>query len=542
MRLARFHIALIVVLLIAAVLRFWLIFSDGVAFSSDEAIVGLMARHITQGKPIPTFYYGQAYMGSGDALLIAGGFLILGVSLHTMRLVQALLYLFSIFTAYLLALQMTKRPLIGVITALLLAIPTMLGTVYTTITLGGYNEIILLGNLILLLGWQVTIEKSEKIWRWGILGLLMGIGWWTNGAIITPIFVVGIMGLRHFALSRWKLYLIAAAAFVIGGLPWWIYNLQHNWEALNFLLHQELPLGVEPLSLPEKLIAFFIIGLSALYGFRFPWEASFQATPLALLAGIAYLILVSQMIVRFYSRLRTGKTSAINKGFQPLADEYLSETSRWVWLTFGVMFLIFILSPFQDATGRYLMPLWIPATLGITLGIIQLPRWLGATVLAAILIFQLGSVIDAAQDQRIEQQLDADLHVAVRDDEALLDFMQAHGYQYGYTSYWVSYRLMFRSEEQVIFDTSLPYDENGYRPHNNRYLPYVEAVKQADRAVWITLNFPDLDRIIEKRLSTAGITYQITELGRYRVYYDFSRKVAPTDFGLNTRQPLATLE
>src|SRR5688500_554085 len=91
---------LLLILLIAVLLRGWLIQTESVAFSSDEAVVGLMARHITQGQPIPTFYYGQAYMGSLDALLIASSFLLLGESIKAIRIVQAILFLCSIVTGY----------------------------------------------------------------------------------------------------------------------------------------------------------------------------------------------------------------------------------------------------------------------------------------------------------------------------------------------------------------------------------------------------------------------------------------------------------
>src|SRR6478672_2609190 len=37
-------------------------FSSGL-IDSDEAIVGLMARHILHGRELPIWYYGQAYMG-----------------------------------------------------------------------------------------------------------------------------------------------------------------------------------------------------------------------------------------------------------------------------------------------------------------------------------------------------------------------------------------------------------------------------------------------------------------------------------------------
>ena len=185
---------LITILIIATLWRGWLIQTDSVKLNSDEAVVGLMARHITQGKSIPTFYYGQDYMGSLDGLLIAGGFEFLGESVRTIRIVQAALYLLTILTAYLLALEITRQQTIALMTALLLAIPTMLGTLYTSLTLGGYNELILFGNLALLLGWGATVGDSGSFWRWALLGLVLGLGWWTNGAIITPIVVVGFAG------------------------------------------------------------------------------------------------------------------------------------------------------------------------------------------------------------------------------------------------------------------------------------------------------------------------------------------------------------
>ncbi|MBZ0308571.1 MAG: glycosyltransferase family 39 protein, partial [Anaerolineae bacterium] len=231
---------LLLILLLALCSRVWLIQTDQVAFSSDEAIVGLMARHITQGYSIPTFYYGQDYMGSLDAVLVAVGFEILGESVRTIRYVQLVLYLLIIWTSYLLAYRVTRRRSAALMTALLVAVPSMLGTTYTTLTLGGYNEILLLGNLALLLGWQVTVEQSESTWHWGTLGFVLGVGWWVNGAIITPLAVVGLMGLRYFSLKKWWLYLLAAAGFFFGSGLWWLYNFRHEWAALEFLLSDQL--------------------------------------------------------------------------------------------------------------------------------------------------------------------------------------------------------------------------------------------------------------------------------------------------------------
>src|SRR5664279_1843929 len=66
-----------------------------VPFNADEAIVALMARHILGGER-PVFFYGQSYMGSLDAFLVAAGFLIFGQQVWVIRLIQGLLYLATI--------------------------------------------------------------------------------------------------------------------------------------------------------------------------------------------------------------------------------------------------------------------------------------------------------------------------------------------------------------------------------------------------------------------------------------------------------------
>ncbi len=52
------------------------------------------------------------------------------------------------------------------------------------------------------------------------------------------------------------------------------------------------------------------------------------------------------------------------------------------------------------------------------------------------------------------------------------------------------------------------------------------------------MNFPELDALIEKRSGQAGIMYQTHDLGSYHVYTDFSRRIAPADFDLNSTHPL----
>jgi hypothetical protein len=550
----RHGIAVLIIVLIAALFRVWLMPDTRVAFESDEAVVGLMARHIDQGKSIPTFFYGQAYMG----ILVAGGFQVLGESVRAIRAVQLVLYLLALVTGYALAVTITRSRRIAAMALLLLAIPTAVGALYTTITLGGYNEIIIAGNVVLLLGWQVTVEGRREAWRWLLLGVAAGIGWWSNGAIVTALLVTGLIGLRYFSIRQWRGYALAAAGFLIGSAPWWAYNLRHHWEALDFLFggFQPSP-GVESISTGESLAALILLGLPALYGLRYPWEASFSVTPGIVVGALVYLVLVTELIVSLLPRRQPrdpgaarqsngeGETNGdqvpsprVERGFR---GEINGLARRWVWIVVGVFGTVFTLSSFSDATGRYLMPVWVPAAIGIALGLDRLRRagrLVPALLLGGLLVMQAGSVIRAAQTEiGLTPQLVERLRTPAADDAALIDFLRDAGYTRGYASYWTSFRITFRTREAVIFDTSLPHDKRGTVKGDNRYPPYVAEVAAAARVVWITQNFPELDALIMDHLAAAGVAYQTLAIGRYRVYYDFSARITPADAGLTAPHP-----
>ncbi|MEO8395335.1 MAG: glycosyltransferase family 39 protein, partial [Chloroflexota bacterium] len=296
-------IALLVVLLIALIGRGLLLASGSVSFHSDEAVVGLMARHILQGER-PVFFYGQAYMGSLDTWLIAVGFKLLGDSVLTIRIVQSIMYLLIVGTGFAVAWRISSRVVVATVAALVLAVPNVLLAEYSTATLGGYNETLLLGNLLLFLGWSLTHEKRGSVWRWAALGLVAGIGWWTNGLIIAYVLPVGVLlwvelwrnerrkraepqrnevqpvgrpgaksgsfaapnreddevrtGLRPVptifdgdgdtraryivSIQMYVLLIgIAAVFFLIGSAPWWAFNLQNDWAALHFYLPSTAP-------------------------------------------------------------------------------------------------------------------------------------------------------------------------------------------------------------------------------------------------------------------------------------------------------------
>ena len=62
-------LAIVVALVVLRALVYLLF--EQVAFDSDQAINGLMAKHLSQGRAFPLFFYGQTYMLAVEAWVAA---------------------------------------------------------------------------------------------------------------------------------------------------------------------------------------------------------------------------------------------------------------------------------------------------------------------------------------------------------------------------------------------------------------------------------------------------------------------------------------
>ncbi|MDX9865237.1 MAG: hypothetical protein RBT34_10570, partial [Anaerolineaceae bacterium] len=121
----------VLLLIVSVSLKLVLQFADVIPFNSDEAIVALMARHILQGE-LPVFFYGQVYMGSLDAFMVAGGFALFGQQVWVIRVVQTVLFALVMWTTAWVAKLAFGGWKYGLIAACFLAIPTVNVTLYTT--------------------------------------------------------------------------------------------------------------------------------------------------------------------------------------------------------------------------------------------------------------------------------------------------------------------------------------------------------------------------------------------------------------------------
>jgi 4-amino-4-deoxy-L-arabinose transferase-like glycosyltransferase len=512
-------VTLTVVFLAALLLKMTLLFADRIVFDSDEAVVGLIARHILQGGR-PVFYYGQAYMGSLDAWLIAGLFALLGPSVWAIRAVQVALFLAHVALTFCLVWRWSRDAATALVSALLMALPPATLTLYTTVSLGGYVETLVLGDFLLLVGWKLASQPEARLQWWALFGLLAGLGFWTLGLSVVYLLPLGVLVLWKRRWLSWRGYLVAALAFLVGSGPWWVYNLQHGWEAALELYD---PFGqLDPLApvlpLPERVLGMFLIGLPGLIGVRLPWSVEWVS------------VVVGPLVVACYAGV---------------ALHALGEAKRYAWrgayrLLWGMCLTfvgLFVFSRFgSDPTGRYFLPLYTPLTIFSSAAIVALGRrvrW-GMVLLLLLLAFNLwGTWKGASSEERFTAQYNPRLQYGNAYDRELIAFLEEQDAERGYTNYWIAFKIAFLSEERVILAPLLPHKE-GDRviPSETRYPPYTDWVSAADRVVYVTGSQPELDRLLRQGFAEHEVTYHERAIGPYRVFYNLSAAAAPSELDL----------
>ena len=192
-------------LLIALLIRVWLVYHTHGVIDGDEAMVGIQAQHILRGEH-PYYYYGQPYMGSLEAYLVALLFAIVGSSVWALRAEPVLLSLAVVWLTWKFAgiladtaqLPPFARQMFKTIAALFAALPPLYDTVLELRTLGGYIETFVLMLCLLISAfqltrrWQAGASNKELALRWACIGFIVGFGYWVNPLVIIAVMAAAI--------------------------------------------------------------------------------------------------------------------------------------------------------------------------------------------------------------------------------------------------------------------------------------------------------------------------------------------------------------
>ncbi|NCD22325.1 MAG: hypothetical protein EOL90_05220 [Spartobacteria bacterium] len=204
----------------------------------DPTVVALMARHMAALKEFPVFFYGQAYMGSLEPAASALMVRLLGSTGLAVNLGPVL------FAAAALAfLWRWARDAAGPWGGCAAAWAGCFGPLayfqFQFAARGGYMVALAVNALAIVAAARMAarLRAGESVgWaRWFGLGLLAGVGAWSNLIVAAALGTAALLLLHGLRGKFWRQPAgIAAglAGFVAGFSPWLAWNARHGWASL----------------------------------------------------------------------------------------------------------------------------------------------------------------------------------------------------------------------------------------------------------------------------------------------------------------------
>jgi len=186
-------IAALVVISRSAIFVFW----EQAEFDSDQAVIGLMAKHLSEGRAFPMFLYGSNYILAVEAWTAAPVFMVAGASVAALKLpLLAINILVALLLIHLLEREAGLRPWFAAVAAAFFILPPP-GTAAQLVNAAGVN---LEPFLYVLLIWMT---RNRPGW----CGLIVGIGFLQRElTIYAPIalLTIGAVGGALWTREGWR--------------------------------------------------------------------------------------------------------------------------------------------------------------------------------------------------------------------------------------------------------------------------------------------------------------------------------------------------
>jgi hypothetical protein len=213
---------------------------------ADETFMATPAVRILDGEFLANA--GTEYFGAAPSYVLAAWFALAGPSTRALDVFTYGFGLLIFWTGWLVLRRFLDRPaaLLGLA---VLAVPPLFLAHWSFKATPNYTPLLILGHLCLLATHTIFVADPGRRRALLALGLLSGLGWWTNPLIVVYLAPFAVLALRTGLAWRPRLAWFAGG-LLLGGLPEWLYELS-NFPSARFALHQAG--GVEPLSVTDRL-------------------------------------------------------------------------------------------------------------------------------------------------------------------------------------------------------------------------------------------------------------------------------------------------
>lgn len=511
------------VFLVIAVVWFAILLTSQTHVHSDEAIIGLMGKHILEGRYFPFYMYGQDYNAGAawEAYLAAIAFAFFGVGVIALKSCIVLLSLLCLFLFYRMCVA-----LYGQRTALLAAVvfaltPSLLKWHFQV---RGYSWYFLSIPLLTIV-WVSIQSTPNRRWPLFLLfGVISGLSIWSLELGIAFNVALWVLILMRRSLSL-KNALFALAGFIAGYSPAIVFNLTHHFANWNSVLEKTGGGGVTTLR-PGTLLQIFVTEMPKFFGAdTVLWYYSEKPA-----AGfVFYIIALLAVGVAAWPFLRSPSkmVEAIRGGFAH-GDQ---ERDLLLLLLILACFVPYLTAPFR-VPGYFLGGSFFFAALTgrlLARGFASSGRLIrfGATgIFATTLITGAAVMLDTARHNRTETLTLCDqgeTYCLTRVPGADLGGVERRLRDSGVTGVWTTvsfvYPLLFESHEAfAVSDTYFGYQHRVY-PET---IPWREPDPAGRTAIVLESDSP-FRASVERRFQLAGVVPLISEYGKLSVIEGNSR-------------------
>lgn len=436
----RLGLGLVVIVVLARCVP--VLYWGDIHFEADQAVTGLMAKHVAEGRAFPVFQYAHSYVLTLEAWL---GAPFVAIADGSVALVKAVPVLLNVATGVLLYLSLTSTTALGPFVALVVAAPIVLpGTVATrdlTDALGMNIEPLFFTLLLwlwrerpILLGGTIALAvKNREFALYAVAALML------------------VDLIRDRSAALWRGRLLALVAFAL------------TWSTVGLLQQYSSPLGpdtsfamlagagdnlsvagnavcVDPQLIPDDLwatatellpIQFGVTmhrgSMARMYGAR-PLQAPWLWLPLAIVFAAGayrgvlrawrsgpssmtwfglYLVLVGMQAVLVYATTRCGHASTF--------------TLRYLLLSLFIPVGALVLALEREPRG---------IVRALAIGVVSV--WIGVCALGHLSL--VGALRDAKPQGTYRQ---------------LATYLDERGVRFIVTDYWTGYHVAFLTGERI---------------------------------------------------------------------------------------------
>ncbi|HEX2911204.1 MAG TPA: glycosyltransferase family 39 protein [Chloroflexia bacterium] len=546
----RAGLALSLIILLAAALRLFVLLKAHFIPDGDEALTGVMAKHILEGER-PVFTYGQHYMAATEAYFTAVIYAFFGVSAWGMKIAPFLASLGLVGLNYAVALRYLGTKRAGLFAATLTAFPSLYFTVLGLRAWNHSTETMVCGALLLLVAWSLlwgppSPPEARRWWGytrrewllWGTLGLLVGFSFYGHMLAVyyyLPIIFFLFLKDKLFALR--PVALVTVAGFFVGSCPWWIYNLQNNWATITSFIKPDSGDKKAPLDVLNHYAAYSVPLMTGAYNYWFP---------VAALAGVflnsVFLLTLAGWFVARWRGIG-GWFRLSFKSARPVDLLLLLVIfSPLIYLAWGAGNVAFT---DLDTTGRYLIPLFgvLPVLVGG--GLASFGRWLSTypwlknartwqktaslTLVTLVLLAVCGTNLYLYRHADFVAAFQSPYFPQLRpplDNGPLINYLKSQDIEYATCNHWVGNRIIVDSAEAIkcvdYHDVSI----GGL----DRFKSYTAGILEPGRKVaFVLLNLDQGAAPLENKLHEMGVQYTRKDFLPYIVIIPTSRPVSPKE-------------